>query len=62
MLQLYEIGALNRSAEILKEAEDYRRWAGAHEAAERARTPISTVRRSAGLALAGLGKRLAGNG
>lgn len=61
MLRLYELEALDRSAEFLRYAENYRRRAGALDAPRETRISIGRARCGAGHVLVGLGKRLAGN-
>jgi hypothetical protein len=56
MLQLYDLTALDRSGDLLREADEYRRWAAGRTTS----TPLTAVRVSAGRALTGLGKRIAG--
>jgi hypothetical protein len=56
MFQLYELTAIDRSGDMLREADEYRRRA----ALRTTQTSLNAARWSAGRALSGLGKRIAG--
>jgi hypothetical protein len=61
MIQLHEIEALNRSPELLKAAQEYRRRSGINAAAAaRQGGPLNAAWQSAGRTLARLGRRVAG--
>lgn len=61
MYQLYEITALDRSPELLRAAQEYRRRSGINAAAVAGPAgPLNAARRSAGHTLARLGRMVAG--
>jgi len=61
MIHLHEIEALDRSPELLKAAQEYRRRSGINVGTSaESRGPLNAARRRAGRSLTRLGRKVAG--